>query len=60
MKKTLSKELIIGLSVIVAILILVFGIEYLKGINMFSPANFYYVKYGNVITSVCTGDYRRL
>ncbi len=48
MKKTLSKELIIGLSVIVAILILVFGIEYLKGINMFSPANFYYVKYGNV------------
>ncbi len=37
MKKTLSKELIIGLSVIVAILILVFGIEYLKGINMFSP-----------------------
>lgn len=48
MKKLFSKELIIGLSVILAIVILVFGIEYLKGINMFSPANFYYVSYNNV------------
>lgn len=48
MKKLASKELIIGISVIAAIAILVFGIEYLKGINMFSPANFYYVYYDNV------------
>lgn len=48
MKKLFSKELIIGLSVILAIVILIFGIEYLKGINMFSPANFYYVNYDNV------------
>lgn len=48
MKKLLSKEFIIGLSVIAAIAILIFGIEYLKGINMFSPANFYYVNYDNV------------
>lgn len=48
MKKLLSKEFVIGISVIVAIAILVFGIEYLKGINMLSPANFYYVSYDNV------------
>lgn len=48
MKKLVSKEIIIGISVIVAIAILVFGIEYLKGINIFSPANFYYVYYENV------------
>lgn len=48
MKKIVNKELIIGVSVIAAIAILVFGIEYLKGINMFSPANFYYVDYDNV------------
>lgn len=48
MKKKYGKELGIGLSVICAIVILVFGIEYLKGVNMFSPANFYYVNYDNV------------
>ena len=48
MKKLASKELIIGISVIAAIAMLIFGIEYLKGINMFSPANFYYVNYENV------------
>lgn len=48
MKKFLSKEFIIGLSVIVALLILFFGIDYLKGINIFKPANFYYVEYDNV------------
>lgn len=48
MKKLATKEFIIGLSVIVAILVLIFGIDYLKGINMLSPANFYYVYYDNV------------
>ena len=48
MKKLFNKELIIGISVILAIVILFFGIEYLKGINMFSPANFYYVNCANV------------
>lgn len=48
MKKLINKELIIGASVIAAIAILVFGIEYLKGINMLNPANFYYVAYDNV------------
>ena len=46
--KKVSKELIIGLSVIVAILILIFGIDYLKGINLVNPSNFYEVYYDNV------------
>lgn len=48
MKKIFNREFAIGLSVIVAILILVFGIDYLKGINLFKPANFYVVPYSNV------------
>lgn len=48
MKKIFSKEVVIGLSVIVAIVILFIGIDYLKGINIFKPANFYYADYSNV------------
>ena len=48
MKNIFKKEFIIGLSVIVAIAILFFGIEYLKGVNLFKPANFYYASYENV------------
>lgn len=48
MKKLISKEFIIGISVIAAIAVLFFGIDYLKGINLFSPANFYYADYDNV------------
>ncbi len=48
MKKLATKELIIGISVIAAIVILFFGIDYLKGINLFNPANFYYAYYDKV------------
>lgn len=48
MKTLKSKEFIIGLCVIVAGLILFFGINYLKGINLFKPANFYVIMYDNV------------
>lgn len=48
MKKIFNKEFLIGLSVIVAIVILIFGIDFLKGINLFTPANFYYATYDNV------------
>ncbi len=48
MKKKFSKEFVIGLSVIIAVAILVVGIEYLKGINLFMPANFYEVYYDDV------------
>lgn len=48
MKKIFRKEVIIGLAVIVALGILIFGIQFLKGINIFHPANYYYATYGNV------------
>ncbi len=44
----LSKEIKIGLIGIIALLILFFGINYLKGINLFQPANYYYVEYHNI------------
>ena len=48
MKKIFNKEFAIGLSVIVAIVILVFGIDFLKGINLFRPAHYYVAYYDNV------------
>lgn len=48
MKKIFGKEFVIGLSVIIAIVVLFFGIDYLKGINLFRPANFYEVYYSDV------------
>lgn len=48
MKKIFNKEFAIGVSVIVAILILIFGIDYLKGINLFRPAHYYVAYYDNV------------
>lgn len=48
MKKIFNKEFAIGLSVIVAILILIFGIDFLKGINVFKPANYYVAYYDKV------------
>lgn len=48
MKRIFTKEVIIGLCVALAIVILCFGIEFLKGINLFRPANFYVAQYENV------------
>ena len=48
MKSILNREVKIGLLVIIAIAILVFGINFLKGINLFKAANYYYVVYDNV------------
>jgi len=48
MKKIWNKEFMIGLFVIIAIIVLIFGIDYLKGINLFNPANYYYATYDNV------------
>ena len=48
MKKIFRKELLIGIIAIVAMLILFFGIEFLKGINLFKAANYYYVSYTDV------------
>ncbi|MDE6174658.1 MAG: MlaD family protein, partial [Duncaniella sp.] len=48
MKKIRTKEFIIGGSVLLSLLILFFGIDYLKGINIFKSANYYYASYTNV------------
>ena len=46
--KRYKREFIIGVSVIIAMLVLFFGINYLKGINLFKAANYYYASYTNV------------
>lgn len=48
MKKAKSKELIIGLCVLISILIIIFGIDFLKGVNVFKAANYYYATYTDV------------
>lgn len=48
MNKIGNKTFVIGLCVIIALVILFYGIDYLKGINLFRPANFYYAEYENV------------
>jgi len=48
MKIKINRELQIGLLVIVTIAILYFGINYLKGINIFNPTNYFYAKFERV------------
>jgi phospholipid/cholesterol/gamma-HCH transport system substrate-binding protein len=46
--KRFSKETIIGLVSIISLVLLYIGVNYLKGINLFKPANYYYVSCTNV------------
>lgn len=46
--KYFTKEVKIGIAGIVALFMLVIGINYLKGVNMFKPSSYYYVEYSNV------------
>ena len=48
MKQFFRKEVMIGLLVILALVILYFGINFLKGVNIFKAANYYYATYNNV------------
>ena len=48
MKGKFSKEIIIGIVTILSLVLLYIGINYLKGINLFKPANYYYVSCSNV------------
>lgn len=48
MKNKQKKELIIGALVLLALALLIFGIDFLKGINVLKAANYYYVEYTNV------------
>lgn len=48
MKIGFTKEAKIGLVTIISLVLLYLGINYLKGINLFKPANHYYVECTNV------------
>lgn len=48
MKKLFTKEMMIGACVLIALAILFFGIEYLKGVSIFRPSNYYYAVYTDV------------
>lgn len=48
MKTSFTKEAKIGLVSIISLALLYFGINYLKGINLFKPANHYEVMFSNV------------
>lgn len=49
MKKLFRKEVLIGLIVVIALAVLFVGIDFLKGVNIFKAANYYYVTYDNVM-----------
>lgn len=46
--KSFSKEIQIGLVAVVGIVILYFGMQFLKGLTLFSNDNSYYVKFKNI------------
>lgn len=48
MKSKLSKNAIIGLTFIVSLVMLYFGVNYLKGVNVFKKRNVYYAVFENV------------
>lgn len=48
MKRLRTKEVKIGISVIAAIIILVFGLNFLKGVNLLRPGNYYYINFENI------------
>lgn len=48
MMKYITKEVKIGIAGIVALCILVYGINYLKGIHLFKPTSYFYVKFKDV------------
>lgn len=49
MKKFLTKEIKIGIAGIIALCLIIYGINFLKGINMFKPTHFFYVKFENIL-----------
>ena len=48
MKTIFTKEAKIGIVSIISLALLYFGINYLKGINLFQPSNHYEVIFNNV------------
>ena len=46
--KYITKEVRIGIAGIAALCILIYGINYLKGIDLFKPSSYFYVKFQNI------------
>lgn len=46
--KYMTKEVKIGIAGIIALCVLVYGINYLKGIHLFKPASYFYVQFQNI------------
>ena len=46
--KFFTKEVRIGIAAIIALCILIYGINYLKGIHLFKPSSYFYVKFQNI------------
>ena len=46
--KFFTKEVKIGLAGVIALFLLIYGINYLKGIDMFKPSSYMYVSFKNV------------
>ena len=46
--KYITKEVRIGIAGIIALCVLVYGINWLKGIHMFQPSSYFYAKFQNV------------
>lgn len=48
MNNMLTKEFKIGLATVICGLILFFGIDYLKGVNIFKPENYFYIQFNKI------------
>ncbi len=48
MEFKITKEFKIGLWVVITIALTFFGVNYLKGINIFHPTNYYYLKFSHI------------
>lgn len=46
--KGFNKEVKIGIAGIAALLLLIYGINYLKGVSLFKPSNFFYVQFEDI------------
>ena len=46
--KYFTKEVRVGIAAIIALCVLIYGINYLKGIHLFKPSSYFYVKFQNI------------
>ena len=46
--KYITKEVKIGIASLAALCILIYGMNYLKGIHLFKPSSYFYVQFQNV------------